>query len=211
MDSEGQYGFLEGLPLFQGDDFSQLVIIVDNEAQAKIIREELTGFYLLGRNNYDTPFSSKVIEKTRIVVLKNIEKSVKKFGLLPEYQTIEGLAKKNLLDPIIIHTPLTDKESSDLKQKLESALKHAMSKVSSMKDKGACARMRTVSYDVTNRIIQGLVMNGLAKGPFDGKVVVHFGMFGAQSIEVNRIAGKAYCDEINQTIGDYFKNEEFDD
>lgn len=205
----GMYGPIGGLPLFLGKEnegfFSKLCIIVWNEEEAKEIQKLLTGFYLAGANDYDTPFSKDLIKSSVIIILDKVISAVD--GELDlSSQTIEGLKSEKLFEPVIISTideSLKEKVNKALK-KAAAAGKNAAKKyaLSHDLDKGACGFAHVSSYDVTNPIIQYLLEYKLAHGPFDGKVWVSVKEDWplSQSIDYNEYVCSAICDSLTDEL-----------
>lgn len=119
QDYQGFYGPTPALPIFKGRlngrPFTRVCIIVWTHEEAKEIRELLTGFYLAGSNNYDTPFDRTLIEASKIIVLQDVVDAVEQGGRL-QAQTIEGLEEGNVLEPIEIRTALRTRIKSRQEQ-----------------------------------------------------------------------------------------------
>lgn len=177
QDYNGQLGSTPALPIFKGRldgrPFSQLCIIVWTTDEAAEVRELLTGLYLAGSNNYDTQFDKRLIEASKIIVLQDVVDAVEKSGNL-HAQTIEGLAAANLLQSIDIpKTPV------DAAQRVADALKKAgvaarKAITDFQKDHGQgggyCGFAHATTYAVTDPLVQYMLANDLANGPYDGRV-----------------------------------------
>lgn len=209
-DGSGCYGPIGGLPLFRGIKegafFSRLCVIVWNREEAKQIQELLTGFYIAGYNNYDTPFDRGVISNTRIIILEDVIDAVEKGGDL-DAQTIEGLEEVNLVNPVILQVAPANtlvlieqafKAASVAGQNAASAhiQKHPV-------DSGSCGYANAVTHDVTNPLVQYMIANGLASGPFDGRV--HIKVNGdwpfRQSIDYNEDVNRAIAESLALNLG----------
>lgn len=210
QDGDGCYGPTPGLPLFAGPEndgfFTKLCVIVWNEEEAKEIQELLTGFYFAGSNNYSTPFSKSLIEATSIIILDKVISAVEG-GLDLDSQTIEGLKKEDLCEPIIIA-----KIEAGTKEKVNEALQKAITAGSDAAKKyvksqdieyGSCGFAHAATYEVTNPIVQYLLQNDLADGPFDGKVWVKInGTWpNSQSIDYKEHVYDAVCKCLTKELG----------
>lgn len=131
----------------------------------------LTNLYLRECNDYSVPFSQEVIQNMRILNLSKIIKSVEENKIL-EYQTIEGLEREDLLEPVFIH----DFFDENIKQKVDFALNKALVESEKLanklyadgfKDLDICGFAYAATYDTTNPIVQYMVLNELAYGPMD--------------------------------------------
>lgn len=213
IDGEYQYDFLPGLPLFSGKknggSFSKLGIIVWNKQEAKLIQEMLTGFYIAGYNNYDSPFSRTLISHSFIILLDNVIDAVENNHLL-EAQTIEGIKEEDLIEPVII---FDDTESFEplIKMTIDKA-KQAGGKAASKYlqhyeiERGSCGYANIISYEVTNPIVQHLIKMDIGTGPFDGKIAIYIkGDWPlSQSIDYNEHVAKAMCDVFNSDLANIF-------
>jgi hypothetical protein len=208
--SDGCFDAVPALPVFKGQTeggrFSRVCIIVWTHEEAAQIRELLTGLYLSGTNNYDTVFDKKLIERSRIIVLQDVIELVES-GKTLEAQTIEGLQKANLLKPITITKPPTHAEST-VKVAMEKAGAAAKAAVAAYmakygKEGGYCGWANATTYDVTSPIVQYLLNNGGASGPFDGCVHIDFPRdypF-SQSLDYNEAGVEAACKVLSEELG----------
>ncbi len=209
-DYNGYLGPSSGLPLFKGKldggHFSRLYIIVWTHKEAEEIQELLTGFFLAGSNDYDTPFDKDLIMSSHIIELQDVVTAVES-GRSLNAQTIEGLEAAGLVKSISI--PL---EPSGVKELVENAFKDAASVGEYAADKyisanelesGACGVVYAVTYDITNPIVQYMIANGIASGPFDGMVIInlHGSWKTAQSIEYNECIFKAISESLTISLG----------
>ncbi len=179
-DYNGYIGPTAGLPLFKGKleefSFSKVCIIVLTHDEALCIQELLTGLYLAGSNDYDTEFDRRLIEHSSIIVLQDVIDAVEN-GKELDAQTIEGLEEAKLVKPIVISTPpsnageLVMQAFAQASASGKAAAETYISKYGG--DGGACGFAHAVTYDVTNRIVQYLLAEELASGPFDGAVWIN--------------------------------------
>lgn len=167
-----------GLPLFQGRldgrAFSKLRIIVWTREEAQEVQELLTGFYLAESNNYCTPFDTDLIKSSAIIILQEVVAAVEQ-GRDLNAQTIEGLEEAGLVAPIKIHPPPEGARERvlDVFSLASAAGKAAAVDYISRhpSDTGFCGFAYAVTHEVTNPMVQYMVLNGFASGPYDG--VVH--------------------------------------
>lgn len=171
---------MPGLPLFHGEEeggyFSKLGIIVWTEQEAQEIRALITGFYFAQTNDYSTPFSRKVIENSFIIVLENVVSQVEVDGNLNS-QTIEGLERSELLSPIIILKPphnageiITKALDKANRAGMEAADKY----IKSHNTMGNyCGFAYAVTYEITNPLVQYMLNQGVASGPYDGCIHIN--------------------------------------
>lgn len=171
-------GDIEGLSVFSGKEnygyFSKVCIIVWNREEAKEIQKILTGLYLCGYNNYDTPFSKKLIKSSIIIVLSDLISSVEN-DLDLKSQTIEGIQERNLYQSILI--PRIDKK---IKEKIDLIVANIGGIAENAKNEyielhpnsndGLFGYANVVSFDVTDPVTQYLIEENYASGPFDGKI-----------------------------------------
>ena len=200
------YGFRPGLPIFHGAPFSRVCTIVWTHEEAQEIRKLLTGFYLAGSNNYDTPFDRRLIERSNIIVLQDVIAAVENDRKI-QAQTIEGLEKADLLQPIqITKTPVNaDKIVAKAMARAGSAAKAAIEDFTAKHGEGSayCGRADAITYDVTNPIVQYLLKEKHASGPYDGKVWIHFpGDYPfSQSMDYHEAAGRAAAKVLAEELG----------
>jgi len=207
---DGTIGPEPALPLFKGTldgrSFTRLCLIVWTEDEAEELKELLTGFYLAGSNNYATPFDKKLIAASRIIVLKNVVDAVEN-GKDLDAQTIEGLSKANLLDPIAIHSPPPNaKKTIDAAFAVASKAGKAAANAyiaNHPTDSGACGFAHVSTYEITNPIVQYLLENELASGPFDGKVWISVPQVwpSRQSIDYREKIAEAITDSLSHSLG----------
>ncbi|MCK9181876.1 MAG: hypothetical protein M0P13_03205 [Fibrobacteraceae bacterium] len=195
----------EGLPLFKQDKhccIDRFIVIVNDLEQAKIIQSDLTGFYLSGGNNYGTSFSRNVIKKVRIINMSEVVDKIEKSNF-HEYETIEGLEKKDLIKPLILFSPPTTLQ----KQKIDNCLKNANTLAIKIKIPNASlaiGRCRVLSQEISNKWIQKMILSGLVDPPFDGIVVIHTGLFGSQLIDENEARAEKCKNELEKVFGKIF-------
>lgn len=184
------YDSFAGLPLFvpqeEGGFFSQIAIIVWSSEEAKKVRKELTGYYLAGTNNYDAIFCRNIIQNSKIIILEEVINAVEKDRNI-NCQTIEGLSKACLAEPILIHGN---------NNMLQDNINHAFSLASELLSKeaetrqdimGYCGYADIVTEDVEMAEVQYMIKNNLAYGPYDGVVCLRLSYNGkhSQSIDFN--------------------------
>ena len=210
QDYNGSLGPVPALPLFKGEidgrSFTRVCIIVWSHEEAKEIRELLTGFYLAGHNNYDTPFDKKLIAASKIIVLQDVVAAVEAGKNLGS-QTIEGLEAANLLSPIaIVPAPPDAKEVAEKAMSLATAAgKKAADEYLAKYDieKGSCGFANAVTYDVTSPMVQYLLTAGMASGPFDGAVWIDFphSWPPSQSIDYREAICRAAAEALSKALG----------
>lgn len=179
-DYDGCIGPTPGLPLFKGKldghSFSRVCIIVWTHEEAVEIQELLTGFYLAGSNNYGTELDKQLIRASSIIVLQDVIDAVEKDKDL-DAQTIEGLEAAKLVKPIVIASPPEGAaELVELAFAQATAAGKAAAEIYIKKyggDGGDCGFAHAVTYDVTHPIVQYLIAEKLASGPFDGAVWIN--------------------------------------
>lgn len=165
------------LPVFKGQidgrHFTKVCVIVWSNDEANEVRNLLTGLYLAGSNNYDTPFDKSLIERSRIIVMEDVVKAVEE-GNDINSQTIEGLTAAQLLQPITITTP-----PSNAKEIVDEAYAEAAKVVDAVGAEydeahgtsfSGYARVHLTTTDLTNPIVQYLLKTEMATGPFDDEV-----------------------------------------
>ncbi len=212
--------FTDGLPLFNGKEdegfFSKIGIIVWNREEAARIQEELTGYYLAGSNNYGAIFSRTVIENSFVIILDEVVRAVENGGKL-QAQTIEGLDAAQLLHPIKIHKHSTELDArinavwNEAKAGATSAARDYLHKNPS--DLGSCAHVNVITHDITNPIVQQMLLMEIAHGPFDGKVVIYpQGEWPhQQSADFNACVAEAIEKILNDKLAKIFLTEEVPD
>jgi hypothetical protein len=208
--SDGCFDSVPALPIFKGttDDgrFSRVCIIVWTHEEASEMRELLTGLYLAGNNNYDTPFDKKIIERSHIIVLQDVIELVES-GKTLEAQTIEGLQAANLLTPITIAEPppnaalivqgAMEKAGAAAKAAVEAYMaKHGV-------EGGYCGWANATTWEVTSPIVQYLLSHGGASGPYDGRVHIEFPQEypSSQSLDYNEASVEAACKVLSAELG----------
>lgn len=210
LDYNGQLGPVPALPIFKGRldsrPFSRVCIIVWTHDEAKTIRELLTGFYLAGWNDYDTPFDKALIEASRIIVLQDVVDLVVT-GKDLDAQTIEGLQAANLLKPITL-APAPANAASIVDQAMTKARIAAKAAVEAFLAEygnvaGYCGKTRAVTYDVTSPIVQYLLKQNKASGPFDGRVVIDYPKDypPSQALDYNEAGCEAACKVLTLELG----------
>lgn len=209
-DGSGCYGPVSGLPLFKGKKhgclFTSLRIIVWSHEEAREIQELITGFYLSGRNNYDTPFDRAVISRSRIIILEDLVSAVEGQGLL-DAQTIEGIESANLIGPIVIHEKPANAEELVTKAIAAAEMVGTEAAAQFIKkypdDNGSCGFANVVTYDVTSPLVQHMLGSGNASGPYDGRV--HINVKGAwpfrQSIDYHEHVSEAMAESLAKDLG----------
>jgi hypothetical protein len=181
QDYNGIYGPTPALPIFKGRisgrPFTRVCIIVWTRDEAEEVRSLLTGFYLAGCNNYDTPFDRSLIEASRIIILQDVVAAVEKGGKLRS-QTIEGIEEADLLAPITIPPPPAHADAivKAAMDKAGAAAKAAVEAFVSKHGSGSstCGFAHATTYEVTSPIVQYMLKKGLASGPYDGCVWISF-------------------------------------
>lgn len=206
---DGTFDSTPALPLFkgrlEGRPFSRVCIIVWTKEEANEIREMLTGFYLAGSNNYDTPFDKKLIAASRIIVLQDAVDLVEG-GKDLEAQTIEGLQAANLLAPIALPDPPANAVVlvKDAMEKAGAAAKAAaLAYFQKYGDNGYCGYANAVTYEVTSPIVQYMLKEGLASGPFDGRVHINFPKDypACQTLDYDEAACEAAAQVLSAELG----------
>lgn len=210
QDYNGIFGPTPALPIFKGSldgrPFTRVCLIVWTHDEAEQMRELLTGFYLAGSNNYDTPFDKTLLANSKIIVLQDVVEAVES-GKDLNAQTIEGLEEAHLLQPLAIHSP-----PKNAKTIVEKAMAHALAVgkeaaasyiAKHPKDEGSCGFAHAVTYEVTSPLVQYLLATGEASGPFDGAVRINFlGDWPArQSIDYQEHICKAASDALSKGLG----------
>lgn len=171
------YDSIPGIPIFSGQEnggnFSEVRIIVWSHAEKEQIQELLTGFYLSGSNNYDTPFSRQLINASSIIVLNDVVEKVEGAKDI-NAQTIEGLESENLCSPVLLSDPPENAEElvkAAIRKAQDSGIAAAAEYEKSYDiNMGSCGFVNATTYAVTHPIVQFMVNNGYASGPFDGRV-----------------------------------------
>lgn len=210
QDANGAIGPTPGLPLFTGPEndgaFTKLCIIVWNEKEAQEIQELLTGFYFAGCNNYSTPFSRRLIEASSIILLDKVISAVEA-GVDLDSQTIEGLKKENLCEPIIITTAEngTDAKINIALEKAITAGVEAAQEFIKKGDieRGACGFVHASTHEIANPIVQYMLKNGLATGPYDGNIRLNIERKWpqSQSIDYKEYVFTAICESLTTELG----------
>jgi hypothetical protein len=209
-DYTGALGPTAALPIFKGRldgrPFTQVCIIVWTHDEADEINELLTGFYLAGSNNYDTPFDRNLIEASKIIVLQDVVDLVEK-GKELDAQTIEGLDEANLLTSITI-TATPKNADAVVKKAMQRAGVAAKAAVESFMDKhghtaGYCGFAHAVTYEVTNPIVQYLLEIDQASGPFDGQVWIKYpkDFPPSQAMDYNEAGCRAAAEILSKDLG----------
>lgn len=210
QDYNGMYGPTPALPVFKGRldgrPFTNVCIIVWTEDEAEEIRQSLTGFYLAGSNNYGTPFDRALIEASRIIVLQDVIDLVENGGDL-KAQTIEGLERASLLQPIAIAEEPSDAEEriGVAFQKARAAAKAAINLFQSKNGLGSgwCGFAHATTQDVTNAYVQYLLNKRLATGPYDGRVWIDFPRDypRSQSMDYQEVGCRAAATVLSEELG----------
>lgn len=200
-----------GLRLFGGKSndchFTKIYVIVWTQEEAEEIQKMLTGFYLANGNNYGTPFSRNVLKESRIVILNKVISEVVD-GKNFDCQTIEGIADACLLDPLVI-VPDFDEE---LEKRVESAI--TLAKIAGNMvagrymashdiNSGYCGYAYASTSDVTNPAVQLMLKKGLAKGPYDGCVLVSVDgdWPSTNSLDFENVIYMAVCEALTKELG----------
>lgn len=210
IDGGGCFDSTPALPIFKGaldgGQFSRICIIVWTHEEATEIRRLLTGFYLAGNNNYETPFDRKIIERSHIIALQDVVKLVET-GKILEAQTIEGLQEENLLAPITLTVPPRNAAEvvTNAMAKAGNAAKAAVEAYTAKHgvEGGYCGFANATTWDVTAPIVQYLLRVGLASGPYDGRVFVEFPREfpASQSLDYNEAGVEAACEVLSAELG----------
>lgn len=185
----GSYEYFNGIPVFSDEEksFSEIGILVWSKEEAKEIQKDLTAYYIAKENNYGTPFSRRVLKKSFIIILEEIEKAVKENKII-DFQTIDGLKSEQLISPLIIH-----KDTECHYEKIKEAIRKAeiigneiakKDNRENPKDEGPCGFANIVSYEIDNPIIQEMIRKGYATRPFDNFVHINLNItFFKQSLD----------------------------
>ncbi len=201
---------LGGLPLFRGQlyggVFTKLCVIVWNRNEAKEIQELLTGCYLAGANNYETPFDRNLLEKSSIIVLEDVVDAVENRKEL-NAQTIEGLEKAHLLRSIILTEP-----PPNAAQLIDSAFQAAsfageQAAVKFLEEhkghKGLSGYANVSTYEIMNPLIQFMIRTGKASGPYDGIVYINIkgGWPFFQLVDYYEYIQNAIAESLQKSLG----------
>ncbi len=208
-DYDGALGPVPALPIFKGNlegrSFSKVCILVWSNKEAESIRRLLTGIYLSGHNNYDTPFDRKLIQRARIIVLDDVVNAVEKDRAI-DAQTIEGLEEAKLLQPITIAAPPANasKIVAHAFSAAEKAAKTADAKYTA-KHGGYISGYgyaHITTTDTTDPIVQHLLSTGQASGPFDGEVRINVpGATGSRDLDRAEAVNTAIADVLGKKLG----------
>ena len=201
-------GSTPALPIFKGQidgrHFTKVCVIVWSNDEAEEVRNLLTGLYLAGSNNYDTPFDKSLIERSRIIVLEEVVKAVEE-GNDINAQTIEGLAAAKLLQSITITTPPPDAQkivdAAYADATLVSAAAHAAYEEEHGSSFSGFAHVHVATTDLTNPIVQYLLDTKMAVGPFDNEVWISVPGVGGSG---DRDRNEAVCKAVAQVFEDSF-------
>ncbi|MGE1152107.1 hypothetical protein [Pseudomonas kitaguniensis] len=208
-DYDGAVGQVSALPIFKGSlkgrSFTKVCILVWSNEEAESIRKLLTGIYLSGHNNYDTPFDNKLIEKSRIIVLDDVVSAVEE-GREINAQTIEGLEQAKLLQPITI-APAPANAS-----KLVAKAFNAAQKAAKIADVAYTANYgdyfsgfgfaHITTADTTAPIVQYLLAVGKASGPFDGEVRIKVpGTMGSRDLDRAEVVNTVIATVLSEKFG----------
>lgn len=174
-DGSGCAGPIPGLPIFKDTcelcSISDVRIIVENQDQAKKVRTALTGFYIAKGNDYDTPFNPQIIKKAKIIILDDVVNKIESDkNIYEDFETIEGLEKGDLVEPLILFDPLSENKKNQLLTNFRQCLDADLG-INSPYD--PCDRYHIVSFAIDNALVQELISCGEMYGPFDGKVFVN--------------------------------------
>ncbi|MEO3475506.1 hypothetical protein AAFN86_26880 [Roseomonas sp. CAU 1739] len=208
-DNFGKLGPTPAMPIFKGllggRPFTRVCIIVWSSEEADEIRRQLTGIYLAGSNNYDTPFDKKLIERSHIIILQDVVDAVERGSNL-NAQTIEGLAQAQLLQPITITDVPTDAEKiiEDAIAAAGLAVKTADAAFAAEHGKSfsGFGYAHATTTDVTHPIVQYLITIGKASGPFDGEVWIDYpGPKGSGDIYYAETMCRAAAEALSEKLG----------
>ena len=188
--------------------FTKIGIIVMNQEQALEIQKMLTGYFIAGSNNYDTPFSRKLILNSFIIVLNEVINAVENGNI--RAQTIEAITEESLIQPVTIFNncdellPLI--RATIEKAKIAGAQAAHTYMQNNELDEELCGYANIVSHDIMTPIIQKLIQMGIGSGPYDGKVYIHVaGKWPFdQSMGYNTFIEKAMCEVFVSNLGEYF-------
>ncbi|RJT16066.1 hypothetical protein [Rahnella inusitata] len=209
-----------GLPLFVGESnggfFSKVAIIVWSSEEADKIREELTGYYLAESNNYGIEFNRDVIARSVIIVLEQVKEAVE-ISKLVDSQTIEGLDKANLLEPILLHKDLElyrKVVETALELAAQEGLKASIEYNAENHPQGPCGFAHVSTFDVTKPEVQFMLANDYASGPFDGQVNIIFKtLWGhSQCLYYKEFIIERMCISLNNSFSDikFYKTSRLD-
>lgn len=202
------YGPIPALPLFKGANeghaFSKVCIIVWTKEEATEIQALLTSLYLAGANNYDTPFDRGVIKRSAIIVLQDVIAAVETNGDI-DAQTIEGLAAAQLLKPIAIALPPPD-AAQIVAAAFAAAGKAGKKAGATYKAAGhphsGFGFAHAATTDVTSPIVQYMLTEKLASGPYDGVVWIKYpGPLGSGDISYNEAVCEAAVKKLSGGLG----------
>lgn len=208
VDHNGQMGPTPALPLFKGKldgrPFTKVCLIVWTKEEADRVQEMLTGFYLAGSNNYDTPFDKELIENSNIIILSDVIAAVES-GKKLEAQTIEGLEAANLTESIKI-SPAPKNAAKLAKNAIKLAAEAAKSAQAEFykehgRGNGLCGFAHATTTEVTNPMVQYMLETGLASGPFDGRVWLAVPLGREQSLDYNEAGCIAAAASLTKSLG----------
>lgn len=206
--SYGIHGSFNGIPLFSDEEksFSEIGILVWTKEEAKEIQKELTAYYIAEKNNYETYFSRKVLKNSFIIILDEINKAVKENKII-DFQTIDGLKKEQLINPIVIH-----QNTEYFYKFIKKAIKNAeiagnkVAKNDKSKDEYLCGRARIISREIDNPIIQEMIKKGYTRGIYDGFVWIKLNIKTfQQSLDHSVKAFTPALDILNEQLADIFE------
>lgn len=204
----GQLDPIPALPIFKGQlegrSFTRLCVIVWSQEEAEEIRRLITSLYLASSNNYDTPFDKNLLLRSRIIVLKDVVDAVESKRDL-DAQTIEGLARAQLLQAVVVTTPPTN-AAATVAAAMAAAGAAATNATALFVRKGNGFILQgfahAVTYDVTHPIVQYMLSSGEAMGPFDGAVWIKYpGAYGATEIDLAVNVAQAASDVLSSQLG----------
>lgn len=200
-DGYGKVGDVDGLPLLanKGQCFSRIVFIVKDLNQMITLQNDLTAFYLVGSNNYDTPFSKTIIKESKIIVFdENIDLRT---NSLKYYSVEETLSKGKVRDSICLHQEPNDAE----RKALESKLEKISDKIKPVESGGRPSSVfRFVSDKILDKTIQHLFYLGY-EDIYDSEVFLK--NFQTRDYD----AAMKYLEEIKNEFGDLFNIKEIED
>lgn len=208
-DYDGMLGPTPALPIFkgrlEGRHFTRTCIIVWSNEEAEEIRKLITGIYLAGGNNYDTPFDEKLIVRSRIIVLEDIVSAVEG-GRQIDAQTIEGLEEAQLLQSITI-TTAPENADKIVAEAFETAQKAAKIADAAYTEKfgnyfSGFGFAHLATTDTTTPIVQYLLSVDKASGPFDGVIYINVpGTTGSRDLDRAEAVNSTVAEVLSEKLG----------
>ena len=206
---DGMLGPAPALPIFkgrlEGRHFTRTCIIVWSNQEAEEVRKLITGIYLAGGNNYDTPFDEELIMRSRIIVLEDVISSVEA-GQKIDAQTIEGLEKAQLLQSVTI-TAAPENADKIVEDAFDAALEAAALADADYTDRfgdyfSGYGFAHLATADTTTPIVQYLLSVGIASSPFDGVLYIKVpGTTGSRDLDRAVVVNGAVAKVLSEKLG----------